>query len=411
MPARFWEIAAGCMTFIFLSKETAICIVIQKIPALLIFLAIVGVLFLSVNQAVFATISIVLLTGILIYCLNHESLIYRLLTHEKVLYIAAISYSLYLWHWSILSLARWTIGINAFTTLPLLGLILLASTLSFKYIETPCRNIKISSRLAIFAIVSGFISTAIYLTQRSDSHWYRFFYLGQKYNEMMPIKYEKQTFFIVGDSYARDFYTLLPPNDKVEKFILDGCTFFDLSSEVYKKCTLHSGNWDQILNKWKSGDIVFAISARPSATISDDTTQLNDFLIEILPELADKNITLAIRAPFPRFDMHKQNGYLCQKEWFRPLDSINPLSAKISHVKRSEANKSIEEFRFELRPISSKYPNLVILDYSKIFCGPSRCLPYNSSTGSSFTYDGGHLYRWSKELSERLSTFLDKEFR
>ena len=53
-----------------------------------------------------------------------------------------MSYSLYLWHWGVLSISRWTIGIY-WWTIPFQSLLIfLLSYLSFEYIEKPLIIIK-----------------------------------------------------------------------------------------------------------------------------------------------------------------------------------------------------------------------------------------------------------------------------
>ena len=57
-----------------------------------------------------------------------------------VVYLGLISYSLYLWHWSVLSLSRWTIGISVWTVPFQVALMLLLAMLSYHYVETPLRK-------------------------------------------------------------------------------------------------------------------------------------------------------------------------------------------------------------------------------------------------------------------------------
>jgi hypothetical protein len=51
-----------------------------------------------------------------------------------------ISYSLYLWHWGVLSISRWTIGIHWWSLPFQLGLIVLLAAISYRYVEKPLRN-------------------------------------------------------------------------------------------------------------------------------------------------------------------------------------------------------------------------------------------------------------------------------
>ena len=184
LPSRFWEIAVGCLTFTLAKKKTIIGNNFQKLPAIFVLILIFGIQFLPINFAVYSTISTVLLSGILIHCIKQGSFSYKLLTKQKVLYLGAISYSLYLWHWSVLSTARWTIGVTAFTTLPLLLLILGISIISFRYIETPFRKSFKLPRMVTFsfALATSVLASTIFAIQRIDTHWYRFFFLGKKSN-------------------------------------------------------------------------------------------------------------------------------------------------------------------------------------------------------------------------------------
>jgi len=142
MPPRFWEMAAGCLLFIGFQKRARIEQALEQIPPLLVVAAMVGVMFLPVAAAVPATIGIVVLSAVLIACLKQGTAAYKFFTLEKVVYIGLISYSLYLWHWSVLSISRWTIGIHWWSVPIQVGLMLLLATGSYRWIETPLRRIK-----------------------------------------------------------------------------------------------------------------------------------------------------------------------------------------------------------------------------------------------------------------------------
>jgi peptidoglycan/LPS O-acetylase OafA/YrhL len=140
MPTRLWEMGAGCLLFLSLKHSEFFFRILEKIPPLIVTGAIVAVLFVPLQFAVQATIVVVVLTAVLITCLRSGTAAYNLFTHPRVVYIGLISYSLYLWHWGVLSLSRWTIGIHWWSVPFQIALMLLLSIASYRYVETPLRR-------------------------------------------------------------------------------------------------------------------------------------------------------------------------------------------------------------------------------------------------------------------------------
>ena len=140
MPPRFWEMAAGCLIFIGFRRRASIEQALERVPPLLVVAAMVGVMLLPNDAAVPATISIVVLSAFLIACLKKETAAFDFFTHERVVSVGLISYSLYLWHWSVLSISRWTIGIHWWSVPFQAGLMLLLATGSHRLVETRFRG-------------------------------------------------------------------------------------------------------------------------------------------------------------------------------------------------------------------------------------------------------------------------------
>ena len=159
MPPRFWEMAAGCLIFIGFQKRAKIEQALEQVPPLLVVAIMVGVMLLPVSAAVPATIGIVVLAAVLIACLKKGTAAYTFFTFEKVVYVGLISYSLYLWHWSVLSISRWTIGIHWWSVPIQAGLMLLLALGSYKWIKTPYRK-KSWARNSSVTLAKGVATTA-----------------------------------------------------------------------------------------------------------------------------------------------------------------------------------------------------------------------------------------------------------
>ncbi len=162
MPSRFWEIAAGSLTFVAFQKRTSIEKLIEKVPPSLLLILIIGVMYLPVSIATGSTVLIVALTLVLIASLKKHTLVYKFLTHPKVIYIGLISYSLYLWHWGVLSISRWTIGIHWWSIPIQVALMIGLAIVSYRYIETPLRKGNWFGKRWKTIIVGGGVIIAVY---------------------------------------------------------------------------------------------------------------------------------------------------------------------------------------------------------------------------------------------------------
>ena len=167
MPTRFWEIASGSLLFLFLKNKPYFFKGLQKIPPLSILFLMLLVTLLPLDYFIFSVLSIIVLTCILIISLKRGTLIYSIFTNKTVVSIGLISYSLYLWHWPIISISRLTIGVQWWTIPIQLILIFVFAVISYKFIEKPIRNNKaiFSKKKNIFiAAVSSLALSSLWLT-------------------------------------------------------------------------------------------------------------------------------------------------------------------------------------------------------------------------------------------------------
>ena len=153
VTSRFWQLAAGVLLFqlLVLFKRYPPNVTDSKPLSLVtaswlsLSLVIYGLIaaqparfpFPGATATVLGTLG---LLGCLLSAPSQQPLI-RLLTNKPVLWIGRISYSLYLWHWPVFVLFRWTIGLD--TAPQRLAAIILAfalATISWRWIETPVRR-------------------------------------------------------------------------------------------------------------------------------------------------------------------------------------------------------------------------------------------------------------------------------
>ncbi len=134
MPTRFWQLGLGCIAFLVSNRIPAL-----KTPGIFL-IAICGTLIFLGSWPLLATLLVAFLTVGLLVSPAQQSLSYKILSSKPAIYIGAISYPLYLWHWSVLSLSRWTIGVDMWTAPAQLALIFILAAATHKWLETPLKK-------------------------------------------------------------------------------------------------------------------------------------------------------------------------------------------------------------------------------------------------------------------------------
>jgi peptidoglycan/LPS O-acetylase OafA/YrhL len=161
MPTRFWQLGIGCILSLIGTRGWWRPVgMLANALTLSLFVGVIAVLFSPIRQAVPATIAVVLLTALLIATLRPQTAVYRILSSRPSVYIGLISYSLYLWHWTVLSISRWTIGIHWWSAPFQAGLIALVAIASYHFVETPLRRAKWSSVSAL-SIIYGLSASSV----------------------------------------------------------------------------------------------------------------------------------------------------------------------------------------------------------------------------------------------------------
>ncbi len=162
MPARFWELGAGCMMFLIVTYYSSSFLVRWQttVMPLLYGLFLIGLFLWGGIDRAFATIVTVCLTCLLLWSFNQKGFWVSLLSSKKIVRVGLLSYSLYLWHWPVLIISRWTVGVSKWTSPILLILIIGIAMTSYHLIEQPLRYAQ-WSKARFKAIAYGVFATLV----------------------------------------------------------------------------------------------------------------------------------------------------------------------------------------------------------------------------------------------------------
>ncbi len=166
IPSRFWELGAGMVLCLLARSWTAW---LQQMPRRAV--QALSVLSFGLIAAAFVTpasgylpfpLALLPVAGtagvIAVVCAGHQGWLRGALSSRPMVAVGRLSYSLYLWHWPVFVLCRWTIGLESFASAAIaLLLAVAAGALSFWVVERPIRRNGHIARLPRGWVVAGLL--------------------------------------------------------------------------------------------------------------------------------------------------------------------------------------------------------------------------------------------------------------
>lgn len=281
---RFWELAAGVLLFeLSASRSPGATRLIGRVGALGAWagLVIVGAAMVFTTEPYFPfpwAIAVVLGTAFLLGGVHATTAhpLRKLLAHPAAVWIGRRSYSLYLWHWPIFVLTRWTVGFeSAVPRVVALLATLAAAAASYRLVEVPLRHnarlerYRPAARIAFFLTLVAGTRTGAQLifahgpqislstVTRNYVDWYPDTFMafpnaaqracdvsigvrdlaGGQLFSYHPAKcrgtMDSRTVFVIGDSHAREYLPMLEELSAergidVKVYFLGGCPYLDL---------------------------------------------------------------------------------------------------------------------------------------------------------------------------------------
>ena len=447
MPARFWELSAGALIFMAHGSEQFrqhyadnLARKIRSPLSLLALLLLAATLFVPAPYSVYTTIAVVLLTALLIASLRPRTPGYRILTHPGAVYIGRISYSLYLWHWSVLVISRWTIGIHWWSAPFQAGLMLLLAATSFRYVEGPLRHAvwspvrwkAISCGIAastcavgLLVILAGPLYGNLYTGKAPDlvaagtlsltdsyslpdksSSWHgeKCVLLGaDQVGMIIPIdpctlgnfSSAKHRVLVLGDSFSSAFvqaFDELVMSDKYSVTITSAWGASPVAenpnNEPLDKATNYY--WAEVipslLPRLRAGDIVFLVddlanfSPETKSNDSDENLrQLGEGLDNFSHQLSERGIRLVVLDGLPFAREAECEPSDAKQQWFTRFGGPCHFISKQETLRR---RAKLDETLTTL----SNQRKIAVVDLMDVFC-PGKMCTYESSNGQMLYRD------------------------
>ena len=451
LPARFWELAAGGLLFLLVSRSDRFnrLSLAWKRTNLALGLVLVGLslVFANTNEfPYFWAIPPVIGTLLLLNTANDSvgrptSLFGKLATGRPIVYFGKISYSLYLWHWGIFVLMRWTIGLSYWWHY-LIGVTLtvIAAAISYKFVETPIRTGKLVKRQPDWRVITAGTLAAVlvfFTVDFSKAEYMRRSaavsdpqFTDRKatisiLNKIPSFTYgQGQNLIFVGDSHAGHYkymghWIASKTGAEFQSIIHVGCSYVNLQSGVdsrQSRCLSEDKVTAELLQIAKPNDIVVLSSfSTPRVATLDaavDKTKLLATLttdeqwarraervqssIPLIKTLQEAGLHVVLAAPTPVFVTPADR---CSR-WFNKMNPI--CSAGFKEDKKFEANLRAPVMK-SYRALA-KATGATLWDPFPLLC-PEEKYCYSEANGRYLYVDQHHLSSNGNLLL--LNSFLD----
>ncbi|WP_321919166.1 acyltransferase family protein [Paraburkholderia tropica] len=372
-----------------------------------------------------------------------------LLTLRPVVYIGKISYSLYLWHWPVFVLFRWTVGLEGpVERVAALAITAILSVISYHLVEQPprrfARGAKKPAMIAagLLLIVSGYVvSSAVASNQpqislstvtRNMMLWYpsgcqpiqttRDFAGGTElvYTRggcNAPVTYT-HSIFVLGDSHALAYVGMfrkmvVETGTTVHAYNVGGCPFISLQAHSPgrdEQCkAFGAASVADMLPQIKPGDIVLLASLRLPRMVDqwaasglqgaldvmhsqEAADGRRDGVAEALPiprTMTARSAHVVFEAPTP---MLQSIPFRCA-DWF---NRSNPICALGLSMPRAQLEAMRAPILASYKQMEQSVPGVSVWDPLPVICPSSECNAYRD--GKPLLFDGDHISFYTNTL-------------
>jgi len=346
-------------------------------------------------------------------------------------WVGAISYSLYLWHWGVVVLMRWTVGLDTLALKALaVGLMLALAGASYRWVEAPLRRERRLMALRAPVVFAGFAGLAVVVAAACVGLLYAKPWIGLAasndaavwnpafvpaagacavargtvdFGSGWRVTYRPacaaagaRRLFVVGDSHAGAYALLLHEvaarGMPVDLYTAGGCRVIDVDDAVLPPgcAAFRARALAEVRAAARSGDVVFlpglytplyrtlwdgaALRDAGEARIAESEARLRAVL--------GRGVTVIVEAPKP----------VMPTALFRCADWFNRGSGYCRpgwHVPRAEAEARRRRPLAALVAIRRDLPGVRLWDPLPVLCGARFCDGYRD--GKPIYYDAHHL--------------------
>jgi peptidoglycan/LPS O-acetylase OafA/YrhL len=456
LASRFWELGFGALLFqlhnsgrfVAATNTRWIAGVLGSVSLLAIAVLYSSETLFPVPWGLAATLgSLLFIDAMVARSSDPESSAMRLLGAPLLVGIGKISYSLYLWHWPIYVLFRWTIGLETLATrFTAAALVFALAVASYRYLEVPIRHNPAILRRPTGYVVAGGVAVVLlsvgvtfaamqarpYLTLSVTGNTHDWYSTPWPIDEAQPTgacpagtrwrplasggvhefthgecarNETTRDVFVIGDSHAGALMTLLSKYAQAERsdvhiYNRSACSFLSLRG---RNATPHCVEFGQAFTRElqeqaQPGDVVLLPSLRVDrladqwggvAAHSSEDRSVDEQLTLGLGEAEEwlrtiEPLKLNVIFVAPT-PVFAAPAFRCS-DWF---NRDNPICRPGLTIERERIENMRKPALNGMQQLASSHPNVAIWDPTDILCPSTICAAMRD--GRPLFFDGDHL--------------------
>jgi len=431
LSSRIWEFLMGALIYSCIKKRTERSLLLNYclVPTgyLLIFYSFILITPDRSNPNIYTLIPLLGASIVMIYE-NKSTVTYKFITSRLLKFFGIISYSLYLYHHPIISIANYNNFNQNYNQKFLIFFILVfIAILSFIFIEKPFRNKDIINRDIFYKFITTlfftnlFLSVYLYNDDAKSKYIYKLFsnysfsknLLDNNYLEKETLKRNSNNLdkiqnnknnnniLVIGDSHGADFTMILRNNLFLTKN--NNINFYNIETHHFTRNNLD--DLVRVNNFFKSSlfieaDTILIADAMYPYRISKDLKNDLDGIKFLNNQLKNnKKIILINQSPY-FFGSHNPVKTIILRKGRNSFLSDNYISNEIYKLIPNnffELNKKIEKI--------SKEENIQIFDVFSIFCdNDKKICKFKDNKNNLLFFDSNHI-------SDEGIKFISRDFR
>lgn len=465
LPARYWELGAGvlaCLACHHLGSGASVQA--ASLPRQVLALAAVAGLLVSLFIAradafphPWALLPVAATTALVVVFAGPRTWVADLLTKRPFMWLGLRSYSIYLWHWPVFILFKWTVGLEGpLNAAAASSLAVALGALSYRLIENPIRHAPAVRRQTrprvIFAglatVTSVALATGVVFKARPQIS------LSVTADEKTWFPYEKEDFattrercavqrassslqewggeviqfnpigcqlphrgrlFVAGDSHATAYTLMLKryaaeTGSPVTIFTLPNCPFLTLqkpNAEQPSRCAAFvQAALQAITRQATPADTVFFAALRVPRLSNQDRQEVTDIGAALSRPQRDRSAAVAEAAELlePLMATGARVVFEAPKpvapsptfrcaDWF---NKMNPVCAGGPSVPAEAMARYLGPARQALQSLIERVGHGEVWDPGRFFCDARQCSAYKD--GKPVIFDGDHITGHANEL-------------